>query len=163
MSNTAKSTSFLMTVGLDTNRQITLKIQSTNLGSVTINPAEMPARYSNIPFPGDKLEFSLLTTRFLLDEDLTEWLFLQDWIFAMANADFVKKDELFTNVEITVYDRNNQPTVRMTYHNAYPLTVSDIDYTLVGEEQNLTCSANFVYTHYTILNVKTGETIEYGN
>jgi hypothetical protein len=159
--NTAKSNSFLAVIAYDAEKKITLELQNTNLGSLSLNPAPMAARFADIPFPGDKAQFNELTMSFLLDEDLTQWQFLNEWIFDLANAEFTEKEELITTIEVIVYDRQNAPTIRMRYFNASPISISDIDYDLTSEETNLTCSANFVYSHYHIENVKTGKVIAY--
>jgi len=66
-------------------------------------------------------------------------------------------------VELTVLDRSNAPTLRIRYNNAHVTDIGDIEYDIVGDETTLASSATFVYTHYTINNVITGETIEYGS
>lgn len=160
--NSAKSTSFFAVMGFD--RNLTYTIQSTNLGGVSLTPAEMPARFSNIPFPGDKAQFGDLSLRFLLDENLSQWTTLNKWIFQLTEG--IKNtdgDELISYVELTVLDRQNQPTIRIRYNNAHVIDIGDIEYDIVGDEETLASTATFTYSHYTIINVKTGETIEYGN
>jgi len=160
--NTAKSTSFIAVLGYD--RDITYTIQGTNMGSASLSPAEMPARFANIPFPGDKVEFGDLTIRFLLDENLSQWVTLNKWMFALSRG--VKDsqgNDLTSYVELTVLDRSNAPTLRIRYNNAHVTDIGDIEYDIVGDETTLASSATFVYTHYTINNVITGETIEYGS
>jgi hypothetical protein len=134
------------------------------MGGASLTPAEMPARFSNIPFPGDKVEFGDLTLRFLLDENLSQWVTLNKWMFALSRG--VKDsqgNDLTSYVELTVLDRSNAPTIRIRYNNAHVTDIGDIEYDIVGDETTLASSATFVYTHYTINNVITGETIEYGS
>lgn len=159
--NTAKSTSFIATLGY--NRNLTYTIQSTNLGGASLQPAQMPGRWSNIPFPGDKITFGDLAIRFLVDEDLSQWIDLNEWMFkATEGVTEENIDTLINYVELTILDRENQPTVRIVYHNAHVTDIGDIEYDMTGEEASLVCNATFVYTHYTITKVETGETIEYG-
>lgn len=161
--NTAKSTSFIAVLGYGDGRELTYTIQSTNLGGVTLQPAEMPARFSNIPFPGDKAQFGNLNIRFLLDENLSQWTLLNKWVFDMTNGVNQENiNDLITSVEISILDRQNQPKVKIMYHNAHVIDIGDIEYDMVGDEQTLVCTATFVYTHYTINITETGETIEYG-
>jgi|AntRauTorcE11897_2_1112592.scaffolds.fasta_scaffold00424_5 hypothetical protein len=160
--NTAKSTSFMAVLGYD--RDVTYTIQSTNLGGVSLTPAEMPARFSNIPFPGDKAQFGDLSLRFLLDEDLSQWSTLNKWLFQLTEGIKNKNgDELISYIEVTVLNRQNQPTLRIRYNNAHVIDIGDLEYDIVGEEETLVSSASFTYSHYTIINATTGETIEYGN
>lgn len=159
--NTAKSTSFIGVVGYD--RDLTYTVQSTNLGGVSLAPAEMPARFSNIPFPGDKAQFGDLAIRFLLDESLSQWVTLNKWMFALTKGITDENgDDLISYIELTVLNRQNQPTIRIQYNNAHVTDIGDIEYDMVGDEEVLVSSATFTYSHYTIINVATGEKIEYG-
>lgn len=160
--NTAKSTSFIGVMGYD--RYLTYTIQSTNLGGVSLQPAEMPARFSNIPFPGDKAQFGDLAIQFLLDENLSQWVTLNKWMFQLTQG--IKDSEgndLISYVEITVLNRQNAPTLRIRYNNAHVIDIGDIEYNIIGEEETLVSTATFTYSHYTIIDTTTGEEIEYGN
>lgn len=161
--NSAKSTSFLATIGGNADRNLTYTIQSTNLGGATLQPAAMPARWSNIPYPGDKVQFNDLAITFLLDEDISQWIEINRWMFeASKGVSESNVDELMTYIEITILDRRGQPSVRIIYNNCHPISVGDIEYTLVGDEETLACQATFVYSDYKIVNVKTGDEIVYG-
>jgi len=160
--NTAKSTSFIAVLGYD--RDVTYTIQSTNLGGVSLAPAEMPARFANIPFPGDKAQFGDLTMRFLLDENLSQWVTLNSWLFSLTEGVTDSQgNELISYIELTVVNRQNQPTIRIQYNNAHVVDIGDIEYDIVGDEQTLVSTATFTYSHYTIINTITGDKIEYGN
>lgn len=152
--NNAQSTSFIGFI--QNNRDLTYRIQSTNLGALILNPAEMPARYANIPFPGDKIIFNQLTVQFSLDENLSQWVELNRWMFDLAN----NNDDV-SSFEIKVYDRQHQETVRITYFNLFPTSLSDLDFSVVDEESNLVMTCDFVYSHYEIENLKTGDVIRY--
>lgn len=159
--NTAKSTSFIAVMGYD--RDLTYTIQSTNLGGVSLTPAEMPARFSNIPFPGDKIQFGDLALRFILDENLSQWTTLNKWMYQLTEGlKDENGDELISYIEVTVLNRDNQPTLRIRYNNAHVIDIGDVEYDIVGDEETLVSSATFTYSHYTIINVTTGEEIEYG-
>ena len=51
-----------------------------NIPSMDLGIAEQPTYLRNIPTPGDKIQFGDLTLRFLVDEDLVNYMELQRWI-----------------------------------------------------------------------------------
>ena len=51
-----------------------------NIPDLTLGVAEQPTYLKNIPTPGDKIEFGDLNLRFLVDEDLGNYMEIQNWI-----------------------------------------------------------------------------------
>ena len=51
-----------------------------NIPSMDLGVAEQPTYLRDIPTPGDKIDFGDLTIRFLVDEDLVNYMELQKWI-----------------------------------------------------------------------------------
>ena len=51
-----------------------------NIPSMDLGIAEQPSYFRDIPTPGDKIQFGDLTLRFLVDEDLVNYMELQRWI-----------------------------------------------------------------------------------
>ena len=51
-----------------------------NIPDLTLGVAEQPTFLKNIPTPGDKIEFGDLSLRFLVDEDLGNYMEIQNWI-----------------------------------------------------------------------------------
>ena len=51
-----------------------------NIPSLDLGVATQPTYLKDIPTPGDKIDFGDLTLRFLVDEDLGNYVQLQRWI-----------------------------------------------------------------------------------
>ena len=51
-----------------------------NIPSIDLGIAEQPSYLKNIPIPGDKIDFGDLNLRFLVDEDLVNYMEIQNWI-----------------------------------------------------------------------------------
>ena len=51
-----------------------------NIPSMDLGVAEQPTYLKNIPTPGDKIQFGDLNLRFLVDEDLKNYMEIQNWI-----------------------------------------------------------------------------------
>tara|TARA_Y100000287_G_scaffold37574_1_gene28498 strand:+ start:70 stop:345 length:276 start_codon:yes stop_codon:yes gene_type:complete len=51
-----------------------------NIPNLSLGIAEQPTYLRNIPIPGDKIDFGDLTIRFLVDEDLKNYMEIHKWI-----------------------------------------------------------------------------------
>ena len=51
-----------------------------NIPSLDLGIAEQPSYLKNIDVPGDKIQFGDLNLRFLVDEDLVNYMEIQNWI-----------------------------------------------------------------------------------
>jgi hypothetical protein len=53
---------------------------SANIPGMTLGIANQPTYLKDIPTPGDKIEFDDFTIRFLVDENLENYMEIQNWI-----------------------------------------------------------------------------------
>ena len=58
-----------------------------NIPAMTLGVTEQATYLKNIPVPGDKIEFGDLTLRFLVDEDLKNYMEIQNWIRGLGYPD----------------------------------------------------------------------------
>ena len=58
--------------------------QSATLPGLTLGEATHPNPFRDIPTPGDKILFEELTIRFVVDEELENWLEMKEWIFGLG-------------------------------------------------------------------------------
>ena len=61
-----------------------------NIPSMDLGVAEQPTYLRDIPTPGDKIDFGDLSIRFLVDEDLVNYMELQRWIRGLGFPDSMK-------------------------------------------------------------------------
>ena len=66
-----------------------------NIPDITLGIAEQPTYLRDIPIPGDKIQFGDLRITFLVDEDLTNFMEIQNWIRGLGYPETLKQfDEL---------------------------------------------------------------------
>ena len=66
-----------------------------NIPDITLGRAEHPTYLRDIPIPGDKIQFGDLRITFLVDEDLTNFMEIQNWIRGLGYPETLKQfDEL---------------------------------------------------------------------
>ena len=61
-----------------------------NIPSMDLGVANQPSYLRDIPTPGDKIEFGDLSIRFMVDEDLVNYMELQRWIRGLGFPDSLK-------------------------------------------------------------------------
>lgn len=157
--NPAKSTSYYFTV--TNNRNISLKLQNTSLGSVNLGVAPFATRYSDLNLPDNKLEFGPMTLRFLVSEDFTEWFDIYRWMndIIRTNDSHLSKVE---DGELTILNASNIPIIRVVYKGVYPISLGDLLYSVSDDETSLVCDLVIQYDTYDVENLLTGEKIKYG-
>ena len=67
-----------------------------NIPDMTLGIAEQPSYLKDIPQPGDKIQFGDLQLRFLVDEDLVNYMEIQNWIRGLG---FPESRKEFTDLK----------------------------------------------------------------
>lgn len=156
--NSAKSTSFLFTV---TNRKdLSFKIQNSSVGSVNLGAAPFPMRAIDALVPGNKLDFGPMNLRVLMSEGLTEWFDLYKWMIEITKSNAAHLDNVET-AELTVLDSQNREVMRFIYTGVFPLTLGELTYSLVDEEETLVADLAITFDKMDVVNLITGEELIY--
>ena len=66
--------------GLKRSPGVAFFCNQANIPSLDLGVAEQPSYLKDIPIPGDKMQFGDLNLRFLVDEDLVNFMEIQNWI-----------------------------------------------------------------------------------
>ena len=139
----------------------TAQIPGIDLG-VTIQPNYL----NNIPRPGDKIDFSDFTLRFLIDEDLKNYMQLQNWMRGLgfpenlaeiyrelAKAQEVYEGEmegeqlLYSDGTLQVLNSTSNPQFLVKFSGMFPTSLSTLDFDATPTDiEYFTAAATFKYT-----------------
>jgi hypothetical protein len=158
--NPAKSTRFLLTV---TNKpDFTYRAQTASIGSINLGAAPFPMGPLDAKVPGNRLDFTPLTIRVIISEELSEWINIYKWMneITKTNDSHLESTEYS---ELTVLNSQNVPVVKVIYKGLWPTVLGDLQFSIVDDEVTLFTDVTFEYDSYDIEIVKTGERIKYGN
>lgn len=155
--NPSRSTNFAFVI--TSFNDLALRIQNPSVGSVNTGIAPFPTQKLDINVPSNKLDFGPMNMRFLVSEDLSEWIAVYKWMIDIAKTDGFDKQE---TAELTVMDSQNQPVVRFIYKGVFPLTLGDLQYSIVDEDVAIVADLAIEYDKFDIEIVATGEIIRYG-
>lgn len=156
--NPAKSTSYFFTI---TNRKdLSLKLQNASIGAVSLGSTMFPTPALDYIIPSNKLDFGPIEFRFLVSEDLIEYREIYKWMIDVtrSNAAHLEQDE---TGELTIFDSNTQPILRVLYRGIWPMALGNLEYAVDSEEMSLVCSLTLAASNFDIEVIATGEKIVY--
>jgi len=168
--NQVKNKNFLNPTGfrfiLNRAPKVVFFSNQANIPGLTLGVTEQPTYLTDIPVPGDKLQFQDLTLRFLVDEDLENYLEIQHWLRGLGFPDSLKEiyDWQKSNPNapdgplnytcdgtLNVLSSSNTPNFKVKFLDMFPVSLSDLDFDATDSDIDyLTANVTFKYTIYNI-------------
>ena len=134
---------------------VTFFCQSANLPSISVSVINQPTRFVNIPHAPGVPEFDDLTINFIVDEELTNWMELYEWIRSTVHTDdhreYEKANEHYTDATLTILNSAMNPKIRVEFYNLLPVNLSGLEFdSTTTSPDALIGTATFRYTNYEI-------------
>ena len=168
--NQVKNKNFLNPTGfkfiLNRAPKVVFFSNQANIPGLTLGVTDQPTYLTDIPVPGDKLQFQDLTLRFLVDEDLENYLEIQHWLRGLGFPDSLKEiyDWQRSNPNapsgplnytsdgtMNVLTSSNTPNFKVKFLDMFPVSLSDLDFDATDSDIDyLTANVTFKYTIYNI-------------
>ena len=141
----------------------TVRIPEINLGL-----AMQPSYLKDIDVPGEKVTFGDLSIRFLVDENLENYMAIHNWItglgFPETTQQFVDllKDEndvtqpadpknQFSDGSLSILNSNFKTAAIVKFVDLFPYSLTSLDFdATITDVQYFTAEASFKYTIYNI-------------
>jgi len=147
--------------------------QAANIPAIQMGSPSLSTPLSDIPYPGDKLTYGDLVIRFLVQENMANYLELYNWLIGLGfpeNHDQYKNwnesqryrfpaisDKRlgalgnFSDADFFILDSDNNPNVKITYYDVFPVSLEGLDFDISsGRADFLVGIAAFKYRHYTV-------------
>ena len=140
-----------------------------NIPSIDLGIAEQPTWLKNIDVPGDKIQFGDLTLRFLVDEDLVNYMELQRWIRGLGypeNMDEFRKlegeavlpsnfgqagDNIYSDGTLQILSSNLVPQFQVVFSDLFPYSLSTVTFDATDTDiEYFTADVSFKYTIFNI-------------
>jgi len=102
------------------------------------------------------VQFEELQLRFIVDEELENWLEMYNWLKGLGFPDtfeqsLTKSEQRFSDATLMILTSNKNGQHRVSFKDAFPLTLSGVQMdSSVGDIDYVTADATFAYTTYTI-------------
>lgn len=109
----------------------------------------------NIRRPGDKLTYDPLTVRFRVDENMTNYLEIHDWLVGLGHPDSLQQykdlSEKVSDASLIILTSNNNANVRISFQDVFPLSLEPLLFdTTQTDVEFLEVSATFAYKKFTV-------------
>ena len=169
LSRQISEVNFLQANGIRFNVQRAPKVgffgNAINVPGLGLGVAEQMTYLKNVSRPGEVLEFNDLTLRFLIDENLTNYLEIQKWMRGIGFPeslqeiyDFQKEGpidneggdlNLYSDGTLTILNGISKPLFSVHFKDMFPIALSDIDFdATVTDAEYLSADVTFRYLIY---------------
>ena len=129
--------------------------QSANLPSLALGYTTQPTPFLDIPHVGDKNVFGDFTIRFIITEDMSNYIELYEWLVALGFPNdynqyrnfsgerlnrfpFVKDSSgvpiavAYSDATLTILDSNNVPKTNINFKDAFPVAIEALDFDITS-------------------------------
>ena len=138
-------------------------IQAASIPSLTAGFATIQTPFSNLSFSPDKLEYGDFSITFRVDEDMSNYLELHNWLIGITFPDnFTQHNNLvtreqgdnsgiFSDATLTVLNSTKNANVEVQFEDLFPTTISDIQLDVRAADINYSeATATFRYKRFTV-------------
>ena len=143
---------------------------TAQIPGLTIGSADQATYLKDIPQVGDKMEFQDFTLRFLVDENLENYMQIQNWMRGIAFPDSLndiytlkagktdnlildpkEPDNLVSDGTLFVLDSSNNPQFMVKFNDMWPSDLTTLQFDATpGDLDYFTAEVTFKYTIYNI-------------
>ena len=165
---------FLSPVGfkfaLKRSHDVAFFCNEANIPSMDLGVAEQPTYLKNIPTPGDKIQFGDLNLRFLVDEDLKNYMEIQNWIRGLGFPESLKEfvdleneaemasnfgnnagHDIYSDGTLQILSSNLVPKFQVVFSDLFPYSLSTVTFDATDTDiEYFTAEVSFKYTIYNI-------------
>ena len=146
-----------------------------NIPSLDLGIAEQPTYLKNIDVPGDKIQFGDLNLRFLVDEDLMNYMEIQNWIRGLGYPEKISEfadlenqsvlgkevkfgqsgDDIYSDATLQVLSNNLVPQFQVVFSDCFPYSLSTVTFDATDTDiEYFTADVSFKYTIYRITDLE---------
>lgn len=156
-----QNNSFTLTIQKTPN--VALNLTTCSIPSIGMSHTEIGTPFSWIKEPDTKVNFSELPITFKLRENLDGYLEIFNWMMGLGfpesfqqyadlkGANEPSRKNIFSDITITILTNKNNPNLRVTFLDAFPTFLSQVDFdTMVDDAVMSDIAASFEYQRFTI-------------
>ena len=143
-----------------------------NIPAIDLGVAEQPSYFKNIPLPGDKLEFGDLQLRFLVDEDLVNYMEIQNWMRGLGFPEELTQykelkeqnilgpmgkatDDVTSDGTLQILSSNLVPKFQVVFEDLFPYSLSTVTFDATDTDiEYFTADVSFKYTIYKLTDLE---------
>ena len=162
--------------GLRRSPAVAFFCNEANIPSIDLGIAEQPSYLKNIPIPGDKIQFGDLSLRFLVDEDLKNYMEIQNWIRGLGYPESLQefqdlddsgqltdafglfknsRDDIYSDGTLQILSSNLVPQFQVQFSDLFPYSLSTLIFDATDTDiEYFTADVSFKYTIYRLTDLE---------
>jgi len=144
-----------------------------NIPGISVPGNMRPTPFTDLQVPGDKVIFETFDVYFAINETLSPWKEIFEWMIGMgfpenfdqyANLKNLRPQQLmaalkdnnitpqYSDGQLSVYSNKNNPLVKVKYVDCFPTFLSSIDLDVEATADEIVIGrASFIYSYYTFI------------
>jgi len=177
LSNQITNRNFLSTGGfkfvLNRVPKVTFFSNEAGIPGITLGTSNQPSYLKDLDIPGDKIEFDDFRLRFLVDENLENYMQIQKWIRGLGYPESLKEIfdlqnepptidnrnskmmNIYSDGSLVVLNSNYNPQFKIIFEDMFPYALSSLDFNAQETDiEYFTAEVSFKYTVYYITDMK---------
>ena len=136
--------------------------QSANVPSLNLAVATQATRWNTLPEPGDEVNYDDLTVRFLVDEDMKNYMSIHNWIRYLGHPESSRdwaiysdgdsyEEKTYSDGFLIVLDSNFNPKFRIKFQDLFPVSLGGLNFdSTYTDTEYFAVDATFKYSIYDI-------------
>jgi T4-like virus tail tube protein gp19. len=139
---------------------------SARIPDITLGTAVQPSYLKDVDVPGDKIEYGDFQLRFLVDENLVNYMAIHNWLVGLGYPDSTESFrnlttnesgtrellEQFSDGSLHILNSNYRDVAIVKFKDLFPVSLSSLNFEASDTDINyFTADVIFKYTLYTIL------------
>lgn len=139
---------------------------SSRIPEISLGTINQPSYLKDVDVPGDKLSYGDLSLRFLVDENLENYMLIHNWLRGLGSPDSLKEfDDLlkegdgvenyskqFSDGSLHILNSNFRTSAIVKFNDLFPTYLTSLEFEATETDINyFTAEVTFKYTMYDIL------------
>lgn len=133
-------------------------VQEVSHPSMSVNSVPLSVkRLSSVPLVGDKITFGSVEFSILLDEDMTSYREMFDWMQRGVNVGQISAEKrrtaipTYSDITLSILSSHNNSIRQITYRDCIPTDLGAITFNSTsGDASYLTFNASFAFSQFEI-------------
>ena len=139
---------------------------SSRIPEISLGTANQPSYLKDVDVPGDKLSYGDLSLRFLVDENLENYMLIHNWLRGLGSPNSLEEfDDLlkegdgiedyskqFSDGSLHILNSNFRTSAVVKFKDLFPIYLTSLEFEATETDiQYFTAEVTFKYTMYDIL------------
>ena len=140
---------------------------SARIPEISLGTANQPSYLKDVDIPGDKLTFGDFSLRFMVDEDLVNYMKIHNWMTGLGYPESTKEfkdlttdpntsrralDQQFSDGSLHILNSNFRDVAIVKFRDLFPVYLTSLEFEASDTDiQYFTAEVTFKYTIYDIV------------